>query len=118
MPAVAVPLPSDQVESWKAWANEATESRKAEFDDFNQRLGLTCHRVWLTHSPQGPLVIVLIEGPGADSYLKTLSTSAHPFDVWFRERISRYHGIDFSMEQPGPPPENVIDWKAESLMPS
>ncbi len=118
MPAIAVPLQSDQVESWKAWAGEATGSRSTEFDDFNHRMGLTSHRVWLAESPQGTQVIVLIEGPGADTYLRILSASEHPFDVWFREKISEFHGIDFSVEQPGPPPQNMINWNAESLMPS
>ena len=41
--AMAIPIKSDKVETWKSWCGGLTGPRKAEFDDMNQRLGLTTH---------------------------------------------------------------------------
>jgi hypothetical protein len=111
MAGIAVPLVPDKLNDWKSWVDEMTESRKEEFEDFNQRMGLTAHRVWLMQTPQGPLAVVLHDGPGATSLLEKVATSDHPFDTWFRENISEFHGIDFSQPLPGPPPEAVMDWQ-------
>lgn len=112
MSAIAVPLQSEQVSGWKAWAKELTGARRKEWDEFNERMGLTVHRAWLMVTPKGPTVIAIHEGPGAEGFLKKLSSSKHPFDVWFRDNISKYHGIDFSAGPPAEPPQLVIDWHA------
>ena len=110
MAGLAVPLLPDKVDTWRSWAQELKESRRADFDDFNQRMGLTDHRAWLTQLPTGPAVVVLHDGPGADQFMEKLSTSDHPFDKWFRDSISDCHGVDFSSPPPGP--EAIIDWRA------
>jgi len=112
MAAVAVPVLPNKVEAWKAWVQECKGPRKEEFEDLNRRMGLTAHRVWLMQSPQGAMAIVVHDGPGGDAFMGKLATSDHPFDVWFRERVSEFHGLDFSEPLPGPPPESVLDWRA------
>jgi hypothetical protein len=59
-------------------------------------------------------VIVVFDGPGADTFLEKLATSKEPFDRWFRERISEYHGIDFSKPAVRPSPEMYMDWHVPS----
>jgi len=113
MAGMAVPLLQDKVATWRAWANELQGSRRSEFNEFNQRMGLTEHRAWLTQQPDGPAVVVVHDGPGADGFLEKLGTSDHPFDKWFRDNISECHGVDFSKPLPGPAPESVIDWRTK-----
>jgi hypothetical protein len=110
MAGMAIPLLPDKVETWRSWAEELQGARRAEFDDFNQRMGLTDHRAWLTQLPSGPAVVVLHDGPGADQFLQKLGTSDHQFDKWFRDTITECHGVDFS--SPTPAPESIIDWRA------
>lgn len=112
MAAIAIPLVPEKVESWKAFAREITGPRGDEFTDFNERMGLTAHRVWLMQSPQGPLAIVVHDGPGADTFPEQLAKSDYPFDRYFLAQISEAHGADLSQPLPGPPPEVVIDWRA------
>ncbi len=113
MSAIAVPIAPDQLDAWKAWNAEFTNgARSADFADFNARMGITSHRVWLFHSPMGPMAIVVHDGPGADDFMAKMGTSDHEFDVWFRDSVSRFHGVDFSAPPPGPPPELMMDWSA------
>jgi hypothetical protein len=115
MTAIAVPLLKDKTEAWKSWINEeCLGSRKEEFDEFNERMGLTLHRAWLSESPHGPLAIVLFDGPGAETFLQKLATSQEPFDTWFRERVEELHDFDFSQLREMKTSELVLDWRAPS----
>ena len=113
MNAINVPLQKDQVEAWRRWAAECTGPRRKDFADFNRRMGLTEHRAWLDLGPGGPQIIVLHGGPGADTFMKRLATSGHPFDTWFRENITRFHGHDFRQPLDVALPERVIDWSEQ-----
>src|SRR4029453_4526264 len=45
--AFAVPIKPGKEETWKSWAAEISGARKAEFDDMNERMGLSTHAAWL-----------------------------------------------------------------------
>ena len=112
MNAIAVPVLETKVDEWRAWVLECTGPRRVEFDRFNERMGLTLHRAWLMQTLQGPLAIVVFDGPGADNFLQKMATSQEPFDRWFRGRISEYHAIDFSRPNILNPAELFLDWQA------
>ncbi len=112
MNAIAVPVLETKVDQWKAWVQECMGPRREEFDDFNERMGLTLHRAWLMQSRQGPQVIVLFDGPGANNFLQKMATSQGPFDRWFRERVSALHDIDLSTPDILSPAELFLDWQA------
>ena len=95
MPAMAVPLTADKLEAWEAWTAELNGPRKAEFDDMNARHGLSEHRAYLQPTPDGSyLVLVVLEGPGADSFIPNAMSSDHEFDSWFGSSVAELHGMD------------------------
>jgi hypothetical protein len=74
----------------------------------NQRFGLSTHAVWHQANPDGSdLAVVVIDGPGAESFLGDLARSDHPFDAWFRSSIEDVHPMDFSAAPP-PSPARVL----------
>lgn len=91
---------------------ECATVRKEAFEAFNERMGLTVHRAWLEPAAKGPLCVVVCEGPGERSFLQKLAASKQPFDRWFRERVSEYHGIDLSKPEMAPRVELLLDWHA------
>jgi hypothetical protein len=104
MEAMAVPIKPGKLETWKAWCGELTGTRKAEFDDMNQRLGLTTHAAWHQANPDGSdLAVVVVDGPGAETFLGKVATSDHEFDKWFRTGIEDVHPMDFSAPPPPMP---------------
>jgi hypothetical protein len=106
--AMAVPLVPGKEDAWAEFAAQVTGPRKAEFDDFNTRHGITDHRSWLQRNPDGSsLVVVVIDGPGAETFMGEFATSDTEFDKWFTEKVADVHGIDFSA-QPPPLPERKI----------
>jgi hypothetical protein len=88
-------------------AEQCSGPRRAEFEDFHRRVGLTSEAWYLQQSPQGDVFILTLEGdpPGA---VRTLAGSDHPFDQWFKEQSREVHGVDFNQPLPGPPPEQVF----------
>ena len=114
MLAMAVPLIPNKVEAWKAWIRECMGPRKEEFEEFNERMGLTTHRAWLEQSPQGPMAVVVLDGPGSKDFMQKLAKSKESFDRWFREHISECHGIDFTKPNAVQPPELLMDYYVPS----
>ncbi len=112
MNAIAVPLLESKVDAWKAWVQECMGPRREEFDRFNEHMGLTLHRAWLMQSLQGPLVVVVFDGPGAETFLQKMVASQEPFGRWFRERVSECHGIDLTAPNMLAPAELFLDWQA------
>ena len=106
---IVVPVLPDKLEDWKKWIAVLNGSRKADFDDYNKRYGITGHRVWLVQTPDGGhLAVVLLEGEGAPTIMGRLATSNHSFDVEFKNQISAAHGIDFT-QPPPPSPKLLLD---------
>jgi hypothetical protein len=116
MYAITVPLIRNKVDAWKAWIRECQGPRREEFENFNERMELTLHRAWLMQEPQGPRVIVVFEGPGSRNFLRKLANSRESFDQWFRERITEYHGVDFSKVDAMAPSEMFMDYHVPSYV--
>ena len=103
MEAFAVPILPDKADAWKAWTEEVTGDRKADFEAMNERHGLTTHAAWLHANPDGShMAVVVVDGPGAATFLQNLATSDDEFDTWFRSNVEAVHPMDFS--GPLPPP--------------
>jgi hypothetical protein len=102
--AFAVPIKPGKEETWKSWAAEMNGARKAEFDEMNERMGLTTHAAWLQQNPDGSqLAVVVLDGPGAPEFLGKLATSDHGFDAGFRASVEDIHPMDLSAPPPPAP---------------
>jgi hypothetical protein len=108
MGLVVAPIVEGKLEAWKSWTSEFKGSRKSEFDDFNQRYGLTRHDIWLVESPNGPLAVVLHEGPGGETFMEKVAQSENSFDKSFAKKVAEFHGMDLNAPPPGPPPTKVL----------
>ena len=98
---MAVPLSAGKRDDWDAWMAELKGPRKDEFADMNRRVGLTEHRAYLQPMPDGSyLVLVVVEGDDAGSFLEKLAASDHEFDRWFLQNVAEVHEQDPS----SPPP--------------
>jgi hypothetical protein len=101
MPGMAIPLAADKLDAWEAWVAELNGPRKAAFDDMNVRHGLTEHRAYLQPTPDGGfLVLVITDGPGAESFLANAASSDEEFDRWFMGSVAEVHGMDTSGPMP------------------
>jgi hypothetical protein len=108
MIAFALPLTPGKTEEWRQWSAELAGLRHEEYLASQRRLGMTTERAYLQQTPQGDMVIVIVEAEDLPRVFQGIATSQEPFDVSFRERArDLFSGLDLT--QPSPPNELVFD---------
>ena len=66
----------------------------------------------LQQTPEGDYAVVCLEGDDPDGVVSRYLNSDEPFDRWFTETILiGTHGMDASQEPP-PPNQVYVDWRA------
>jgi hypothetical protein len=61
-------------------------------------------------TPMGDFGVVLLEGDDPVAATAAFAASQDPFDVWFKQSVKEFTGIDCG--QPLPPLEQLLDWRA------
>jgi hypothetical protein len=62
----------------------------------------------LAETPNGPLAVVLHEGPGSDSFMQKLGQSENSVDKAFVKSLEEIHGMNVNAPPPGPPPTKML----------
>ena len=112
--ATVLPVHPEQMEKWRAWLDELLVSRENEYRNYLERFDLSIEKIYLLHRPEGPMAILYAEGEDPAGAVATFARSHHPFDAWMREEMLYLNGIDFIRRQTAPPPDLMLDWKAET----
>ena len=97
----------DRAVMTSCWRGE----RQAAHEEAQRRFGVTRYAVFIQHTPGGDVAVVYMEADDIENALKGMATSQEPFDRWFRDHVREVHGID--VEDGFPPPELVLDFRAE-----
>ena len=108
--AFAAPILPGKLEAWKQFNNEINGPRRKEFEDQQKRIGIARQRVWLQHTPEGDMVLVVQEGEDPQKAMGIIGASDDAFDVWFKDQLKDVHGLDLSQPLPGPFPELYVDY--------
>ena len=105
----ALPIKSGQAEAARSFARECIGPRYAEYDASERRIGIAGENWYLLHTPSAELFVIQVEGADLMSSLGAFISSREPFDVWFKEQMLAFTGVDLNA---GPPPNEAI---AETL---
>ena len=115
------PILSDKVEAWRRFCQELSGSRRQPYEASRQRLGITFERLALVETTFGATAVTTLEAPDVDRALGQIIASEIPFDVWYRERLQKLHGINLAgyekYAQPTPLPDNqelLFEWTLNS----
>ncbi|WP_433502739.1 hypothetical protein ACQP04_23560 [Pseudonocardia halophobica] len=112
MIVMTMPIPPEKYEEWRDGMSKFSGARRDEYNAARTRQGVTRQGVFVDHTPQGPVEIMVLEADDPERALQLITTSEEPFDVEFREFLMNIFGLDLSKPPPGPPPEKVLDWSA------
>jgi hypothetical protein len=111
------PILSGKVEAWRRFCQELSGSRRLPYAASRQRMGITCERLALVETAFGATAVTTLEAPDVDRALGQIIASEIPFDVWYRERLQKLHGINLAgyeqFAQPTPVPDNqelLFEW--------
>lgn len=103
MNVVLAPILPEKLARWKELGEQLAGPRRAAWEDYLRRYGITRHVTFLVPGPAGPLAVLFMEGPGTQTLMQRFATSEHVFDQQFRQELSDCHGIDFTQPPPGAP---------------
>ncbi len=104
------PILAGKVEAWRRFCQELSGSRRLPYEASRQRLGITRERLALVETAFGSTAVTTLEAPDVAQALGQIIASENPFDVWYRERLEKLHGINLAgyeqFAQPTPLPLN------------
>jgi hypothetical protein len=104
--AFVFPVLPGKAEEARAFGKEVMGPRASEMDVSRRPLGVTREAVWVHQTPMGDFGIVLIEGEDVVEANRRFAASTEPFDVWFKETVLDFSGVDFN--QPIPAMSEVL----------
>ena len=117
------PILSGKVEAWRRFCQELSGSRRKTYEASRQRMGTTRERLALVETTFGATSVTTLEAPDVDRALGQIIASEIPFDVWYRERLQKLHGINLAgyekFAQPTPIPDNqelLFEWKMNTFV--
>jgi hypothetical protein len=99
--AFVFPVLPEKAEQARAFGKEVSGPRSSEMDASRRPLGVTREAVWVAQTPMGEFGIVLIEAENVAEANKGFAASTEPFDVWFKETVLDFSGVDFNVPLPG-----------------
>ena len=108
MLAMAVPILPGKLDQWRAVMHDLAGPRRDDWQAQRRRLGLR-ERLFLQHTPQGALAIVVLEGRDLPGAMHAIGTDIDEFSVWLRQQVLETEGLDLAAPPPGPLPELVAD---------
>ncbi|MBE0428759.1 MAG: hypothetical protein IBX61_02680 [Thermoleophilia bacterium] len=112
--AAVFPLLPGMKEEWLAMLEVRSGPRREEYLDYLSRHGFSLEKLYVQPTRKGERVILYVEGDDPAGAIARFARSNHPFDVWIREEMLRFNGIDFIRRETAPPPHSIMDWHSEA----
>jgi hypothetical protein len=109
--AFAIPVLPGKTDQLRQLARDLRGSRRAEYDRV-QLAGRITHEDWyLQESPDGSLLIGLIEGQDVAATMKAFAESQDPFELWEKQQLFEISGLDFNQTADDPLPTTLMEWR-------
>ena len=96
----------------RAWAEEAFRTRKDEMTASRRALRQSIEVVTLQQTPQGPIISVYLEGEDPVEANRRFAASREPFDLWFKQELTKIFPPEIDFSQPLPPVKELFDSQA------
>jgi hypothetical protein len=108
-----VPILPGKTEAWRKHIQEMLGTRREEYNQSRQRLGIRSEQVWLQHTPMGDMCVVSMDTDNPRKVMEGFMTSNDTFDKWFREKVLiECHGMNPS-EPAQPPNEQIVNYQGQ-----
>jgi len=98
--AFVFPVLPDKAEQARIFGKEVMGPRASEMDASRRPLGVSREAVWINETPMGDMGIVLIEAEDVAEANRRFAASTVPFDVWFKQTVLDFSGVDFNQPLP------------------
>ena len=108
----ALPILPGKTEAARSFIQELEGTRKGQYVQSEERLGLT-KEVWaIQQTPQGDMFVVYIAGENIGAAFQRFAASQDEFDQWFKGQVLETTGADLNTPPSGPMSEILSDYAA------
>jgi hypothetical protein len=112
---LVIPVLQGKSDDARAFMRELEESRKAEYDGSERRIGITKEVWYLAHLNGGDGLIAYIESGDFANALTLFSQSQADFDLWFKRRLADSTGVDLNNPPEMTLPELLSSYAGEAV---
>lgn len=109
---LVVPILDGKSDDARDFMRELEESRKSEYDDSEQRIGITKEVWFLAQGAGGDQLVAYMETDNFANALRLFSSSQDDFDLWFKRRLADSTGVDLNAPPEMSLPELLSSYSA------
>jgi hypothetical protein len=107
---IAFPIQPGKTQVLKDFVTTLTDSRSAEFDDFQKRSRVQKVVWFLQSSPRGDQFLIYNGGDDLSRLASDFFASTHPFDLWFGQQLQEITGVDLRQVEASGLPEQLLTY--------
>jgi len=107
---IALPIQPGKTQILREFVKAIADARWEEYGDFQKRCRVQKVTWCLQSSPHGDQFVIYNEAADFAWLMREFAVSAHPFDVWFRQKLQESTGVDFSKFEPSMLPELLLKY--------
>jgi hypothetical protein len=93
---MAFPVLAGRTDDARVFMRQLDGVRRADFDAFERRLGVSKALWFLAQSPSGDQLISYAEISNFNQTMSSFVSSREPFDVWIKEQMKAITGVDLN----------------------
>jgi hypothetical protein len=109
---LAIPILEGKSDDARDFMRELEQSRKSEYDQSEQRIGITKEAWFLAGGTSGDQLVAYIETDDFANALGLFSSSEDDFDLWFKRRLADSTGVDLNTPPEMSLPELLSSYSA------
>ena len=109
---LVIPVLEGKGDDARDFMAELEASRKSDYDQSEQRIGITKEVWFLAQGPSGDLLVAYMETEDFANALNLFSSSQDDFDLWFKRRLADSTGVNLNTPPEMSLPELLSNYSA------
>ncbi|MCW4019207.1 MAG: DUF6176 family protein [Candidatus Bathyarchaeota archaeon] len=108
---MAIPILSGKNQEAKEYFQKLTTENWQDFCKSEERLGVLKERDFLQVTPSGDILLMYLEAEDINKVFEAFAASKEPFDVYIKQEVQKFTGVDFNQSNSEPLPQLLLTYK-------
>lgn len=114
---VALPILPGKLDAWKQFVEALKTDKLREYEAARQKAGVRSEKIWHQSTPQGDVMLQVIELEGSYSdFMRSLTQANDEFGQWFLALTQELHGVTAEQMEAMQPNEQILSWTCPTVL--